>query len=250
MRTAAILLTLAVPAACDAETGPPEAAENAPAAMPATSPAPEAELPPAPPLWRPDPATDRNAALLDGVPDDPERGVPASLRGLRVSALDDWSFRLWQETRDWPRSRVRPFGTGGGDRPPALSREDFRTGSRECLERLLETWEALDLLHYGIYESVEEQKRWYASLRAKEAVYGVGAEAAACERVLLQHALHIARGQWQQVFDPNPGREAILEEWAYFEADAKEYGWAYPDLTADPEAARRLELWLKCDGWA
>ena len=249
MRTAAILLTLAVLAACDAETGPPpEAAENAPAAMPATSPAPEAELPPAPPLWRPDPATDRNAALLDGVPDDPERGVPASLRGLRVSVLDDRSFRLWQQTRDWPRSRVRPNGTGVGSRPPALSREDFWMGSRKCLELLLELREASNLLADGVYRSVEEQNRWYASLRAKEAVYGVEAEEAACERALLQHALDVARGQWQQVFDRSRDRETILEEWADFEADAKEYGWAYPDLTADPEAAGRLELWLKCDG--
>ncbi len=236
MRNAPILLTLAALAACDPEAAPPPEAGNRPGAATLTGPETADALPPAPPVWRPDPAIDTRAAMLDSVPDDPVRGVPSPLRGLRVSA---WAGSA-------TRHLVKSLGHTGWA-SPALSREDFRRGSRECLEDLLEYRGANLLLERGTYQSAEEQTHWYASLRAKEAVYGAGAEEAVCERVLLEHALLVARGEWRRVFDRSKGREKILEEWADFARAAKEWGWEYEEPAADPEAAARLELWLKCD---
>ena len=233
MRNAAIVLMVAALAACEAETAPLTDAEERPEAVTGTLPVselPGPELPP--PLWRIDPAMDPYGAMLDGVPDDPEHGIPESLRGLRASVKSDQWLRYATEHEVF--SKLPP------DRwvfPPALSREDFRRGSRKCLHDLVEERAAdhLDL------RSVESQTHWYASMRAKEAVYGVGEEAM-CERILLQHALHVARGDWPKLYDGHPYREEILE------SHAEEAEWGYPPeyyFPAKAEDAARLEEWLK-----
>ncbi|MDE2975688.1 MAG: hypothetical protein OXU64_13365 [Gemmatimonadota bacterium] len=237
MRNTATLLALAALAACDPEAGPPQEVENHAGAATLTGPETAEALPPAPPLWRIDPAVDPNGALLDGVPQDPERGVPPALRGLRDNVNVDWGIR----------SHSRP-GFHAGWSSPALSREDFRRGSRECLEHM-RRWNWDPWLDFGDYQSVELQTFWYASLRAKEAVYGAGAVEAACERELLENALHVARGNWREVYARNPNRESILAEAEETEAREARYWGLYDEQwPADPAAAARLELWLKCDG--
>ena len=137
MRNAAIVLMVAALAACEAETAPLTDAEERPEAVTGTLPVselPRPELPPPPPLWRIDPAMDPYGAMLDGVPDDPEHGIPESLRGLRASVKgDQWlryateKFSTWPELLRWVS-------------PPALSREDFRRGSRKCLSEIVEEY--------------------------------------------------------------------------------------------------------------
>ena len=86
------------------------------------------------------------------------------------------------------------------------------------------------------YQSIEEQTHWYASMRAKEAVYGAGAWEAACERVLLQNALIVAGGRWRDLYARYPDRlEGLVSVFALL----------LYEPPADPEAAARLEGWLR-----
>ena len=104
-------------------------------------------------------------------------------------------------------------------------------------------------LRMGHYRSAEKQTFWYASLRAKEAVYGKGAKEAACERLLLEQALDVARGQWRNVFR-SPDREAILDNIDETNELLREIGLpTYDDQwnREHPEAAVRLESWLGAD---
>ena len=126
MRNAAIVLMVAAPGGL---RGPEAVTGTLP-----VSELPRPELPPPPPLWRIDPAMDPYGAMLDGVPDDPEHGIPESLRGLRASVKgDQWlryateKFSTWPELLRWVS-------------PPALSREDFRRGSRKCLSEIVEEY--------------------------------------------------------------------------------------------------------------
>ena len=232
MRTAAIATAAAlvalVLAGCDPVAGPPPKTENSFGAAPEPRDA-EALLSPAPPLWRIDPAMDLSRHILDGVPDDPQHGVPAPLRGLRINVLQDQKLRSHP---DLPS-------------PPALSRDDFRKWSSECVNSIA-GWGAMNNLRMGHYRSAEKQTFWYASLRAKEAVYGDGAEEAGCERMLLEQALDVARGQWRNVFR-SPERETILADLVVGDKGLREDGFpSYDDQWGweDPEAVARLEWWL------
>lgn len=235
MRNAAIVLMVAALAACEAETAPLTDAEERPEAVTGTLPVselPRPKLPPPPPLWRIEPMMDPHGSMLDGVPDDPVHGIPEPLRGLRASMKGD----------EYLRSAVSrwPDGLRWAD-PPALSREDFRRGSRSCLADMVDQYRGGAADHLDL-RSVEVQTHWYASMRAKEAVYGVGVEAM-CERISLQHALHVARGDWPKIFDGHPDREEIFETLARLEADV-----GYPredDFPANAEDAARLERWLR-----
>ncbi len=234
MRNVAALLALAVLAGCDPGTDPQEATGNPSRVAMLSEPQATGALPPAPPLWKIDPAMDESGHLLDVVPDDPVHGVPASLRGLRPSVLEDQTLQendnyLWL----------------AGSSPPALSRDDFRRGSCRCVD-FMAGGGAMNNLRMGHYQSAEKQTFWYASLRAKEAVYGKGAEEAACERLLLEQALDVARGQWRSVFR-QPDREAILATLDEENEWLPDNGFpSYDDLWSreDPAAAMRLEWWL------
>ena len=234
MRTAAILPTLAALAGCDLETAPlPEAGNSHMGAGTLSEPEAAGTLPTAPPLWRIDPAQDGSRHLLDGVPDDLEHGIPPSLRGLRSSVLADQTLQE-DDNYQWL----------SGSASPALSRGDFRKGSCRCVDS---GGEPMINLRMGHYQSAEKQTFWYASLRAKEAVYGEGAEEAACERLLLEQALDVARGQWRNVFQKSPNREAILAELDEEDESLLEDGFPSYDAQwggEDPAAAARLEWWL------
>ena len=235
MRTAAILLTLAALAGCDLETAPlPEAGNSHMGAGTLSEPEAAGTLPTAPPLWRIDPAQDASRHLLDGVPDDLEHGMPPSLRGLRPSVLADQTLQE-DDNYQWL----------SGSSSPALSRGDFRKGSCWCVDYVAGGG-AMNNLRMGHYQSAEKQTFWYASLRAKEAVYGKGAEEAACERLLLEQALDVARGQWRNIFR-SPDREAIVATVDEVNESLPEIGFPSYDAQwsgEDPAAAARLESWL------
>ena len=241
MRTAPIPTTAAALAAfmlagCDSGTAPLPVAENRREAVAAPGPEPAA-LPPAPPLWRLDPAEDLLRAMLDGVPTDPETGMPPSLRGLRAHVIGDEAFQRYSPLIRSHNTRYMV---------PALSREDFREGSRWCVEHLVEGWGPYTFLTMRAFETAERHAEretfWYASLRAKEAVYGAGAAEAACERQLLSHALSVARGDWRDVIC----RSRDADEFFALVADPFENAGRTPEeqWPPNPEAAARLERWL------
>ena len=235
MKTAPILLAVVVLAGCAPGTDPPDPAGNRLGAATLSAPEAPGTLPPAPPLWRIDPAMDESAHLLDGVPDDPEHGVPPSLQGLRASVLMDQTLQE-NDNYQW----------ASGYTPPALSRDDFRKGSCLCVD-IYAGGGAMNNLRMGRYRSAEKQSFWYASLRAKEAVYGERAEEAACERLLLEQALDVARGQWRNVFRKSPERENILANLDEATELRRAIGFPTHDEEwggEDPEAAARLEWWL------
>ena len=251
----AILLTLAALAACDPETASLADAASDPAALPA----PLAYGIPAPPLWRIDPTEDRKGWMLADVVKTGDGGVPPSLRGLRGNVLTQQQIKATVGS---------PLWDDFSQRPPALSREDFRRGARECLweisgwggwrllaRRLNDGHLAASIPSLGHYGSQESQTFWYASMRAKEAAYGIGAEEASCERELLHRALAVARGNWWEAVSrmdvglPTPPSRkgnpahtsgAILE---YILSESGE--WHRQRMPQPDEVAvERLERWL------
>ena len=237
MRTGALSLAVlaAFAAGCDPGTAPAPEAENRREAVAAPGPEPAA-LPPAPPLWRLDPAEDLLRAMLDGVPTDPENGMPPSLRGLRAHVIGDEAFQMYS-----PLIRSHNTRYMG----PALSREDFREGSRWCVELFVEGRGPYGFLNERAFETAERHAEretfWYASLRAKEAVYGAGAAEAACERQLLSHALSVARGDWRDVICRSRDADELFAWLTSPFGDSRTPEERWPP---NPEAAARLERWL------
>ena len=244
----ALVTALALAAAgCDQEIAPPPAAENEPApAAEAEDQAPELmamELPR--PLWKIDPEDDLTGWMLDDVSEDTTDGVPEPLRGLRIHPQADLIVRTDPGASDLFR--------------PGLDRADFIEAAAFCTMILGGGGFMLD----GIFESVEEQEYWLASLRAKEAVYGVGGKETACEREYFRIASWIARGHWWAAIAGNPysdqaGRPRPIEglkpthnanSVITYVVNTLWSGWDGRRMTpedrwpADPEAVERLKRW-------
>ncbi|MDE2763253.1 MAG: transposase [Gemmatimonadota bacterium] len=220
MRTPRITLLLAaLPLACDLDTVPEEVVSPA------------------------GPESEETTAAVVAVGYDPDEPVPQSLLGFRPDPRSDRQLRLYghePHTRDMY--------------PEARTREDFRKGARNCVRVLTDLGGGANYLEEGAFRSAEEQDWWRGRMLAKEAVYGAGAEEAACEREWLQMALLVARGDWVDVISPGRLRESILREleWEQERLDSLGKTWEdrhgyyrpYPP-PADAKAAARLEGWLE-----
>lgn len=217
----------------------PNAAIPAPENEATLGPAAPAELMELPrPLWTIDPKNDVTSWMLDDVSTDITDGVPESLRGLRPDPDGDYFLRSLGGVNDVCADCFKP----------ALSRQDFIDGARGCVRHISYGGYLLK----GVFESVEEQEYWLASLRAKEAVYGEGGPETACEREYFRAAGAVARGYWWSAIYFNPVRQENQKtiDGANSEISAvvvrvRDYQGTTPEVRwpGDPSTVERLKRW-------
>lgn len=190
------------------------------------------------------PAVERELATPDGTAEaryDPDEAVPPSLSGFRPSPMHDRELYLHGDRWPWLYD----------NKPVARTREDFRSGARKCLSYLVTGNWGWRYLTMDVFESKEEQAWWYGRMRAKEAVYGAGAEEAGCEREFLRMALLVARGDWQGVIESARWRDEMLEVMAEAKEWLEAHGKTWEDeehyrfVPGDAETVARLEEWLE-----